>query len=745
MKNKRSRSQSPAAPAPAVKRRQASRFARPGLLLLLSVSLVVRLWGITDRLPNPSLGIRVFDDSVVEETDRVTMGMAWSMWQGGTGPIDLNPHTGGWPALSAYLTLGVQMSCGAWFAVTHLGAGAAAFARYAEAHWDSLFLAARCVGVLVGVLSVALTFGLGSALLGEGAGLAAGLLLALNPLHIQTSQHVGDPNLLALLFVLIAARAIVRLAESGALRDSVTAGVGIGLATASKYAPIVLLPVLVFAHAGTEGRPFARLAGALRSRALWIGIASVGIAFFIASPFTVLDWSTTARDLSIQRERLLSNWVGETTFPISLPSYLLSALPNALGWPVYLLSLAGMVTLWRSGRAGRWIVAIPLLLILANGMLRTAQERYVLPAMPILDVAASAALLTAGIWISGRAKATGRARALAPAALFVLGAAWPLPAYVATRASLALPDTRHVARAWINTHIDPALPMAVEVYGPSFNTLRRNERAAVTWPFYATLAPLVRPAYHYSFLDGLRYVVLSSEVSRRFESTPGSYPTEAAYYARIRERTQLVWTPDSTLAAGPRVEVRALPSAISTRSERDSIFVQLLPRPNGSDRLALWCLQMAQLFAERSEFDRVEEWASRGQRVGATSLDGELAATLAYAQLALERPADAERTARAGIAAAPGSAALHLYLGVALRSAGRNEEALESFRRAFALSPEPEVRVYMAETLAALGRQAEAADLYRQAAAAEPDPAQAERLRDEAARLEVPPSSSATR
>ena len=379
-----------------------------------------------------------------------------------------------------------------------------------------------------------------------------------------------------------------------------------------------------------------------------------------------------------------------------------------------------MVVLWRSGRIARLIGSIPLLLVLANGMLRTAQERYILPAIPILDIAASAVLLQAGAWIARRAPAVGAARTLAPAMLLVAGVAWPLPAYIATRASLAMPDTRHVARAWIDAHVDPAKPMAVELYGPSFNTVRRDERAAVTWPFYATLAPLVRPAYDYSFLDGLKYVVLSSEVSRRFESMPGSYPTEAAYYARVRKRTQLIWSSDSTRASGPRVELRALPERVSTRSERDSVFARLLPRPSGSVRLALWCLQMAQLFGAEGEVERMEEWAIRGQRVGASSLNGELSASLAYAQLALEHPADAERTARAGIASAPGNAALHLYLGVALRSTGRNEEALESFRRAFALAPEQEVRVYIAETLTALGRSAEAADFYRQAAGAEP-------------------------
>ena len=73
---------------------ESSRFVRPALLAVLAVALLVRLWGITDRFPDPSLGIRVFDDSVVEETDRVTMGLAWNMWQGGTRDAALHVYLG---------------------------------------------------------------------------------------------------------------------------------------------------------------------------------------------------------------------------------------------------------------------------------------------------------------------------------------------------------------------------------------------------------------------------------------------------------------------------------------------------------------------------------------------------------------------------------------------------------------------------------------------------------------------------
>ena len=48
-------------------------------------------------------------------------------------------------------------------------------------------------------------------------GALAACFVALNPLHIMTSQHIADPNLLALLFVLLAALAMVRIVEERGL------------------------------------------------------------------------------------------------------------------------------------------------------------------------------------------------------------------------------------------------------------------------------------------------------------------------------------------------------------------------------------------------------------------------------------------------------------------------------------------------------------------------------------------------
>lgn len=682
--------------------RKADRLA----LLLVALSIAVRLWGVSDRLPDPTLKINVLDDSVVEETDRTTMGRAWIMWSGGLRPWDLNPHTGGWPAFSFYFALICQIAFKAWWGLSHSGT-AKDYVQFFTDHVDQCFLLARLAGVLVGAVTVFLTFRLGQRLAGREVGLLGGLLLALNPLHIQTSQHVADPNLLALLFVLLAAIAMTRLAETGAERDAVIAGAMIGFAGACKYVPLILVIPLAVAY----GRDF------WRSRGYGLALLAVFAALFVATPFTFLDWKTTLRDIGTQRSALFSDWVGQTAFPFSLPTYITVSLPHAMGWAAYLLGFAGCGYLWRRGRAAQAIALIPVVMVLANGALKAAQERYMLVAMPVLFIAAALSAIEAGRWLIARAVGR-RAAVLAPALLILTAVAWPLPEYIGLRRLLALPDTRHVVRRWILENIPATAPMGVELYGPVF---RSEERSIVIWPFFATRAPLVRPAYHHEFLDGLAYYVTSQEVSHRFAIDSLAYPVESAYYRWIHANAPVVWKADPRKMSGPIIEVRRVPPKISTRAERDSVFRAAMPAPTAVTRVGLWCADYAVLFGRLQQDDRAEEWADRGLSVRAAQMTPRLLNTLAYAKLQLEKYEEAERVAALGVERSPNDGVIHLYHGIALQALGKPNEAFAEYKRCYEISHDARALIRMGTALAELDRFEEALQVLGQIPEDHPD------------------------
>lgn len=681
------------------------------------LAIALRLWGVADRLPDPTLGINVLDDSVVEETDRTTTGRAWNMWGGGTRKLDLNPHTGGWPSFSFYLTLGFQKAYQLSYTMSHPGATAKEFSDFVKTRSDRFFLFCRLASLLIGAFSVYLTYRLGTRLAGRAAGALAAGFLAVNPLHIMTSQHISDPNLLALFFVLLAALAMVGLVEERgegrrgggsragdrepSLQTAALAGAMIGLAAASKYVPLVLTIPLAAAH----GPRF------YRSRAFYVSILAMGVAMFAASPFTFLDWKTTLQDIRTQRGALFSDWVGQTSFPFSLPTYLTTSLPHAMGWPAYLLGLVGMGYLWRRGGAARPIALIPAVIVLANGALKAAQERYVLVAIPVLFLGSALTILEALSW--ARKRWGDRPPALAPSlaatALAVVALAWPLPEYAGLRRALALPDTRHVARRWIIENVPQDKPMVAELYGPVFT---QEERSVAIMPFFATRVPLVRPAYHAELLDGAEYYVSSGEISRRFDAAAADYPVESAYYAWLRANAPVVWKSDPRTASGPQLEVRRIPPGISTADERDSIWTAALPKPTGVSRLGLYCVDMANMFGRLGQHDRAEEWALRGLQVAAANMSVRLLSTLSYSRLQRKDYEGALEAAYEAVKRAPKDARVRLYLGIALYELGKREDAIREFQAAYGISRDPNILMRLGSAFSEMNRPEDALGAY---------------------------------
>ncbi len=664
-----------ARPAAPIRGERPTPGTRLALGLILAAGLALRLWGIGDRLPDPTLGVDPFDDTTVDETDRRAMLYSWDMWRGGTTALNLNPATGDWPGMSFYLTLGLQMSYRGWWAASQGNPGAAAFARHVQADPAAMFLFARVFNALIGVLTILVTYRVGARLAGPGVGLVAALLLSLNPFHVLISQRVSDPNLLALLFLLLALLFLIRFLESPRAAYSALAGAMIGFAGACKYVPLVAILALVGAHWSAAPRRAARVR-APDWESLAAGLAACAAAFFIASPFTILDWRAKSLDFALQRGRLLGDWVGQSRFPIALPTYLTETLPNMMGWPAYLLAAGGCVLLCRRGAKG-WIVAsVPLLLLAANGMLALAQERFMLPALAALEIAAACAL----------ARSAASIPSAAVAVVALIAVAWPMPSLIATRRALALEDTRHVARRWIEASIPAAEPMGFDLYGPAFKLAPRG-RSAIVWPFLASQTPLVRIAYHPEWLDGVRYYTTSSEVTRRFEADRERYPTEAAFYGWIRAHGRRLWASGSPRASGPTIEVWELPDTISTPEERDRLWSRA-----GSDsvytvRVARWCSEMAQVFLWRDDYPRAGEWAERGIAIGPSEARIRLFETLTLVRLRLGETAAAEESARRGLETDRRSALLHLYRGMALEAMVRPAEALEEYRAALPLCP----------------------------------------------------------
>ena len=150
---------------------------------------------------------------------------------------------------------------------------------------ESVYLLGRSLSAVAGVLAVLLAALVARREWGDGAGIAAGWLVATCFLHARDS-HALKPDALLSLAVLFSLATAARLAERPRARETIVAGVAFGLAMAAKYTGILMaVPIWV---AGFLGSPKAGLRRWLPASAIAAGLIGAAV-FALTSPRLVFQ------------------------------------------------------------------------------------------------------------------------------------------------------------------------------------------------------------------------------------------------------------------------------------------------------------------------------------------------------------------------------------------------------------------------------------------------------------------------
>jgi hypothetical protein len=380
-----------------------------GLALVLALALGLRLWGIRQGLP---YAYNADEDShfVPRAIGMLTLG-----W---------NPHYFVNPP--AYTDL-LRLVFAAWFG------GRAGVSHTFAVNPTAVFTLARVCAALLGTLAVWLLYIAGARLFDRGVALLAAALEAVAFLPVFYSHlALNDvPTLAPLTLSLLGTAGVLR---KGRARDYLIAGVGLGLACATKYTGgIALLPLLAAAAsqylaptpqrragwhgrvaAGVEGTGGGAVAGGAGTatqgaptrvvpdgRPVLVGLVLAGLAalaaFLIADPYSVLDFHAFEQGLAHQ-----SSLSGEAQGKLGAGGgvgqtglvYYLWSLTWGLGWVPALAALAGVVMVWRRERKLGWLlVPAPLLYLLFMGSEGRYFGRWLLPIFPILCLLAAFAAL----------------------------------------------------------------------------------------------------------------------------------------------------------------------------------------------------------------------------------------------------------------------------------------------------------------------------------------------------------------
>lgn len=523
------------APTPA----QTRRWVWPGLAVVLLLGLGLRLWGVRQGLP--------FAYNLDEGTHFVPKAVAMF-------GKSLNPHYFANPPAFTYLLHYV-------FALSYGGGGGVkrAFAQ----HPQELYTLARVLAALLGTAALWLLYLTGARLFGRAVGLLAAAIEAVAFLPVFYSHlALNDvPTLAPLTLSLLGSAGILC---KGGLRDYLLAGIGLGLACASKYtAGIVVLPLAAAAAAH-----FLE-AGNARNRRVLGGLALAGAGalagFLVANPYALLDYSRFHSELVHQ-----SSLSAEAQGKLGAPKqggllYYLWSLTWGLGWAPALFALGGALAIWRAhARLGWMLVPAPLAFLLFMGLQGRYFGRWLLPSFPILCLLAA----YFAVWLVRSARSRRVAVTLGVGLVVVL-LAQGLVFSIHAGLVLSRPDTRNLTRAWMVEHIPRGAKIVAEPISPDEWARERAGAPACPgyrWCKYASLesrisatgrfepehahqisienyvTTLTPELLGYYERSGFCWVLIGSTQYGRALADPGAVPQAIAYYHALSEEGEVLYS-----------------------------------------------------------------------------------------------------------------------------------------------------------------------------------------------------------
>jgi hypothetical protein len=395
-----------------------------GLALVLAVAFVLRVWGVGHGLPFPynpdELGHFVPKAVRFHETG------------------DFNPHYFVNPPGLSYVLYGA-------FAVRYGGSAGVvdAFTR----DTGDLYMTARLVVALFGVLGVWLLYLAGARLFDRRTGLLAAAILAVSFLAVSWShQAVNDvPTTAAVGLSLLGAAGVLR---RGRRLDYALAGAGLGLACAMKYtAGIVILSLLAAA-----ALRFRQNRAGVPSGLLLAALATVA-TFVVFNPFAVL----APREFADQLLFLSVTPEGEEKLGQADENgvlYYLWVLTWGIGWVPLAAAVGGAAwAVLRDRAIALLLIPAPVLYILFMGIQERYFGRWLLPVVPIICLlAAYGTVRLVGFLAQGRSRFVGAvAAAVAVTALLAQSLVFDLHNGLV----LSRTDTRNATRAWMVENVPP--------------------------------------------------------------------------------------------------------------------------------------------------------------------------------------------------------------------------------------------------------------------------------------------------
>jgi hypothetical protein len=528
------------------------RWAWPALAIVLVGALGLRLWGARQGLP------------YAYNTDEADHFVPHAVAMFGHS---LNPHYFANPPGFTYVLHYL-------FAIAY---GGTKGVRHAFAHDPTgVYTLSRVAAAVLGVIALWLLYATGARLFNRAVGVLAAAIeaVAFLPVFYAHLALNDVPTLAPLTLSLLGSAGVL---TKGRKRDYVLAGVGLGLACATKYtAGIVVVPFAVAVISRVLVRKDAPAGSKLVLHAAigaLLTLLAAAVAFFVANPYSLLDYKSFHAEL-VHQSTLSAEAQGKLGAPRQGGIvYYLWSLTWGFGWVPALAALGGAIAIWwRRAALGWLLVPAPILFLAFMGLQGRYFGRWLMPILPLLCVLAAFFVLALAGWLAQLARRAPRGRlALAAAALLVaLTLAQGLVYSVHSGITLARADTRNITREWLLANVPEHTKIVVEPVSPDgwarkYPGAKPPADNPYVWSKYPSLLSRISPTgalLHNGFKvvgienyvrtlspaligyyeqHGYCTVISGSTQSGRVFADPRAVPLAVAYYRRLEREGEVVF------------------------------------------------------------------------------------------------------------------------------------------------------------------------------------------------------------
>jgi len=511
------------------------------LLFVLAMAFALRVWGAKHGLP--------YAYNADENAHFVTRAIGMFV-TGGDPEYYVNP--------AAYTNV-LHIVLSVWFG------GREGVSETFASHPGEVFLVARVTAAALGTVAIWLLYLAGKRLFDARTGLLAAALLAVSFLPVFYA-HLALNDVPTLAPIALSLWGTAGILREGRVRDYVIAGLGLGIASATKYTGgIVLLPLIAAALVQFMA-PGGRNAAA---RGLVIaGVFSLA-GFVGANPYALLEFEKFKEGLSHQ-----STAADDALGKLGLThdnglGYYLWTFTWGMGWIPLIAAIVGAILLLRDEPRLLAILApAPILFILFMGSQARFFGRWLIPVFPLMALLAAYCVFELADSL-GRRRPALRLTAMVLGVVALCGQGLVYSLHIGQ--VLSREDTRNAARDWMVANVpertkivvEPIVPdgWASDVGMPSLATAN-----GYRWVKYAASRSLIDPdtgqdvpepgiviniedyerILRPSLVDdyergGYCWVVTGSTQRGRAEVEPDVVPEALEYYRELERRSDVVY------------------------------------------------------------------------------------------------------------------------------------------------------------------------------------------------------------